>query len=1530
MADQDQHVLADIKQSQEDFTDAKHLFKKVDSNILNIDQYGNVQEKFYEATQVSMFIDSARVTDMTSITFQAVTEDGPAYSYNSKLFNTLIPGKFKVIGTFSVNFTKAGHIFKLLAESDDTMKRDVTAIKDRQRAVDKFAQGGTTPEAKVAKEREDFRKAYWGTNSTDKENERLLDIDINAQRRRTFTISLLYGNQNDPLQRYTLHRISHAKIVKVEQSIAQDGNPIQEIYTFIARTFDDPTEIREKVELRPAVPEFTEAKKKEVLIKFLRQIGRNLYTYLTDPDSIEMKVESVLSDHYIKDMPVLKINRLTWNENDKIVTDEDDQNIFWQGMIRKLVNNNLRVETWAQDHMTEPLSSLPTSIISSELTTVSGFYFRIKPSLAKQGTYGAVFAANQNQTNDLNLRKTVIGHSVLEAKYKENAYDDDVLSRAFAELAWSVILDPSPVSQNQLSCNTDPYVVFDTASIANGTKILGAFKTEFEFDGINETSGFLYVDLYFSGKWSKVEHPVAKILGSASQNQRQFSEDAFSKPPLFTPVVVKSEDGTVTYVEKTDYEIMYGLLGLSIKILSDGAIKNQEDNLINTKVSRFRTWKEYSKDSVFKTSDGTMYIYKGTDVTSFESEDEVALLSEGIDPIIEKIKPARIRLEFNISDFYEETPVEESTPERVYDSKYYPGSFIPFSLDTTFHIKGKTAEERKVGLDKAVEQLRKNRSIMTDLALSNSRMLSVDFNRNNSQHRRDVFNTVVEKDSTQPHPTRTSRISGKHSVGSTQHVVKANETNTPIDRANTATGLTEQEVQSDIIPKQKPNRRYSNLIFLPLDDDSRRVFKEERTQYTAGSVPSIIRSIDELADGNPDIRILQKDKNDLCWIDISGDSLFECFKSGDLLYLSMLISADNARVTVSKSVKIENLVGTNLIRDAIERGETNIFPMLTPSKLMGGVQVIDDEEPMIVFETFKDSLQSVDTFRLGVEYEAGTILKYQEGFVRILATHTFTNTSLPQRLLMLPYIVGESDLELLKNEEETAVIRKKHIKSVKYDSITTEDGYLKIQMAISIYENKISDINLSGPATPDSKIIARIGVRAIPELSLLGDLDSDRGKDLQFYNDFNGGSDLAKLQREEADQSTYYFISSTSKKQSAIVDGVTIDTIVPRIMTYITSSGFIFDYKSYIKAISERLAPIYTVGHDGIDVDYKEILDAISDGFIIQRQQYGVSSNRSAQRNILQDHDGCIISKVFMNEPLSQFIAQQLDISKTVKEVSNNANSKSDNPVDVLNTENFLTLLKAPNSFEATAIANIVYKYHHEYIPHNIFRKQVKEKYNNGSFEIPEHVAVIKVDNVFKIQANENGDSIPSFTNNLFIGAKIKLTEKELVVTNIESNNIATVTGSDDADITPVGVFLPVTVLSVPAVAMSNMLLVDHATVPTLDLFEFSENINGAKDIRWKSAIEPKRNILPHSEFTFLEKGGRLMDIVSTFTQNPGDPILQTQLISLVEKDSAENKQTTYKDISASKNSLDFTFEFFSNATRPAIGRPNLIISTPN
>lgn len=256
----------------------------------NIVRPGTYNLDYFSGAQVSIYFGHIWIDEITSMTYSVSQDRQPLYGYSDQLFRSLAAGQVLVRGQFSINFKEAGYIWLALNEyrrlskggtipvspthnkSSNIDRRNVEQIVNKELSqfeLNKAYQQLLTTEsldtdiiesrdeirARTAAELtgfsssiraggqsagpaenmfEVFEDKVWGIKSRsndEAEHRRADDTRLNP-----FDIYITYGDfVGDNSVNHTIRRITDVSIIGTSQQIVIDGQPIQEVYDFIAR-----------------------------------------------------------------------------------------------------------------------------------------------------------------------------------------------------------------------------------------------------------------------------------------------------------------------------------------------------------------------------------------------------------------------------------------------------------------------------------------------------------------------------------------------------------------------------------------------------------------------------------------------------------------------------------------------------------------------------------------------------------------------------------------------------------------------------------------------------------------------------------------------------------------------------------------------------------------------------------------------------------------------------------------------------------------------------------------------------------------------------------------------------------------------------------------------------------------------------------------------------------------------------------------------------------------------------------------------
>lgn len=165
--------------------------------ITSTTKYAGAHKRYFSSIDAEMFIGGERIIDIARIDFTYTEQKKPIYGFNSFLPSRIIVGQKLVEGTFIINFTEVGYIANLLER---------------------------IPESSIA-------------NPYDKVGVSCDPLNA-ALFRKCFDIVIGYGGynvSNETSYNATFQVIEGVYITGYQQVLDTSGEPIAEVYSFIAR-----------------------------------------------------------------------------------------------------------------------------------------------------------------------------------------------------------------------------------------------------------------------------------------------------------------------------------------------------------------------------------------------------------------------------------------------------------------------------------------------------------------------------------------------------------------------------------------------------------------------------------------------------------------------------------------------------------------------------------------------------------------------------------------------------------------------------------------------------------------------------------------------------------------------------------------------------------------------------------------------------------------------------------------------------------------------------------------------------------------------------------------------------------------------------------------------------------------------------------------------------------------------------------------------------------------------------------------------
>jgi len=260
-----------------DSSKSNTISTKKSSDYVKSDDY-MYGAKYFAGQNVKIFFGDIFVDEINALNFSLTEQVAPIYGYASNTWDAVARGTRLIEGSFSINFTEASYLYLTLTQLTKRLRQNITKSESKDSASapalfnpSSFKKNITLEQAlssKYSAQTSNFEKALWGAQDSEYEymsrnNNRQKDthfypLYINAKKTVTgeetvyyesshkelrdhgFNILISYGglDQNCFGDGSTAHTLMNVQLTGVQQVIDGSGNPIEEVYTFIAKDLD--------------------------------------------------------------------------------------------------------------------------------------------------------------------------------------------------------------------------------------------------------------------------------------------------------------------------------------------------------------------------------------------------------------------------------------------------------------------------------------------------------------------------------------------------------------------------------------------------------------------------------------------------------------------------------------------------------------------------------------------------------------------------------------------------------------------------------------------------------------------------------------------------------------------------------------------------------------------------------------------------------------------------------------------------------------------------------------------------------------------------------------------------------------------------------------------------------------------------------------------------------------------------------------------------------------------------------------------
>jgi hypothetical protein len=224
---------------------------------------------YYSGSQVAIFMGSVWLNDISMIQFQLMQKKMPFYGYKSQRFDFMAKGTQLIEGAFSIAYTHTNYLnmamSKYIELTNPVAGRNPVNINDIEKYIRDVKNNNInvnlvdlnyTTEGVITAQNNEFvnqsftQKSqqltdyFWGNTSSAGGKQQVISPDNLPG----FDITIAFGNypkdrpsaQDEFLSSHTIKVLSDIEITGYSMQMAITGEPIQEVYTFFARSMDTP------------------------------------------------------------------------------------------------------------------------------------------------------------------------------------------------------------------------------------------------------------------------------------------------------------------------------------------------------------------------------------------------------------------------------------------------------------------------------------------------------------------------------------------------------------------------------------------------------------------------------------------------------------------------------------------------------------------------------------------------------------------------------------------------------------------------------------------------------------------------------------------------------------------------------------------------------------------------------------------------------------------------------------------------------------------------------------------------------------------------------------------------------------------------------------------------------------------------------------------------------------------------------------------------------------------------------------------
>ena len=193
-----------------------------------------INQEYFCGSQAGLFIGDLWVDDIVQYDYNVSVSSQPIYGYGSTFHDQVINGRVDIQGSFVINFREPNYLWLIVQEHTKNWIKDYSLKKST--VVDPYSSATDYSSTQSRKANIDFffknRDASLAKDHLEKKLAPLVDVvsgDSEHMLSHPFTMKFEYGESG------IFEQLEGVKIVATSKIIDSSGQPIKEVYRFVAR-----------------------------------------------------------------------------------------------------------------------------------------------------------------------------------------------------------------------------------------------------------------------------------------------------------------------------------------------------------------------------------------------------------------------------------------------------------------------------------------------------------------------------------------------------------------------------------------------------------------------------------------------------------------------------------------------------------------------------------------------------------------------------------------------------------------------------------------------------------------------------------------------------------------------------------------------------------------------------------------------------------------------------------------------------------------------------------------------------------------------------------------------------------------------------------------------------------------------------------------------------------------------------------------------------------------------------------------------